>query len=222
MNEAGSEHSQAPNPEIVQAVNVAVDHWLRWVAKWQPGSQRTRSNLCRKCTGSPLVQAAGIKGDVPHQVTHALVSRLHRIIDRTVDDYTERHLTALHAELEGESLWKAPAFDPTEGLEPEYDGVDVDPLPDSEVQPFLFTLQGLAEETTPEPALPRPPLSADEKAQLRRDIDAADQIAVSAGQQVCFAVAEHRSRISSAITHFVEPQIQDLLSELSRHLEPPQ
>lgn len=212
----------AAEPEITQAVTVAVDQWLRWVAVWRPGRQRTRPRVCRKCTGSPLVTAAGIAEGVPHQVTHALVSRLHRIIDRTVDEFTKNNLSALHAELEEESIWKAPGFDPSAGLEPEFDGVELDPLPDSDEQPFLFTLEGLAQETTPEPALPRPPLNAEEKAQIRRDIEAADQVAISAGQQVCFAVAEHRDRITSAITHFVEPQIQDLLSELSRHLEPPQ
>lgn len=208
------------HPEIHRAVMVAVDDWLRWVAKWTPSSQRIRPRVCRKCTGSPFVKAAGLESDVPHQVTHALIARMHRIIDRAVDDYTQAHLPTLQAELDGESMWKSGGFDPAENRDPEFDGLDVDPEPEAG-QPFLFTMSGLAEETAPEPALPRPPLSAKEKQQLRADIERADQVAAQAGRLACFALAEHQGRITSAIDNFVEPRIQELLDELSQHLEPP-
>ncbi|MBK0420658.1 spermidine/putrescine ABC transporter substrate-binding protein [Leucobacter sp. CSA2] len=205
-----------------ERVDAAVDAWLRWVPRWQPGTHRGRARLCRRCTGSPLLAAAGIGADVPHQVTHALVSRMQRIIDRDVDDYTAAELPALHAELTGAEMWRAPGYDPAAGLDPEYDGIEPDPEPGEGEQPFLFTLAGLAEESRPEPPLPRPPLSAEEKAQLRREIELADARAAETGRGVCFSLVAHRPRIESAISRFIEPQIQAMLDELSRNLEPPQ
>lgn len=204
-----------------ERVGAAVDAWLRWVPGWQPGTHRGRSRMCRRCTGSPVLAAAGLAGDVPHQVAHALTSRMQRIIDRAVDDYTERELPALHAELTGEQLWHTGGFEPGEGLDPEYDGVDLDPEGDEE-QPYLFTMAELAERTRPEPPLPRPPLSAEEKRRLVQEIELADRFADDAGREVCFALAEHRERIRAAVQRFVEPQIQAMMEELSRHLEPPQ
>ncbi|WP_105804986.1 spermidine/putrescine ABC transporter substrate-binding protein [Leucobacter massiliensis] len=207
---------------IEERVTGAVDAWLRWLPGWSPGTHRGRARLCRRCTGSPLLTAAGIGADVPHQVTHALVSRMQRIIDRRVDEFTERELPTLHAELTGAELWRSGGYDPAAGLAPEYEGLDPDPEPVEGEQPFLFTLAGLAEETRPEPPLPRPPLSAEEKQRLRREIELADRCAEEAGRAVCFALVSHRPRIQTAITRFVEPQVQALLDELSRHLEPPQ
>ena len=177
--------------------------------------------MCRRCTGSPILAAAGLAQDVPHQVAHALVGRMQRIIDRAVDEYTERDLPVLLAELREEELWNTGGFQPAEGLDPEYDGVDLDPEVEGG-QPYLFTMAELAEQTKPGTALPRPPLNADEKRQLRREIEMADRFADDAGQQLCFAVAGHRPRIQAAVERFVEPQIQALLEELARHLEPPQ
>ncbi|MFC7764760.1 spermidine/putrescine ABC transporter substrate-binding protein [Leucobacter soli] len=154
-------------------------------------------------------------------MAHALTSRMQRIIDRAVEDYTQRELPALHAELSGEQIWHAGGFEPGAGLDPEYDGLDLDPETDDE-QPFLFTMAGLAEETKPEPPLPRPPLNAAEKQQLIREIELADRYADDAGRRICFALAEHRARILAAVERFVEPQVQAMLEELSRHLEPPQ
>ena len=206
---------------IEERVSVAVDAWLRWVPRWTPGTHRGRARLCRRCTGSPFLAAAGLPADVPHQVTHALVSRLQRIIDARVEEVTAAELPALHAELTGDELWAARGYDPAEGLPPEYDGLDPDPEPDDGDQPFLFTLAGLAEETKPAPPLPRPPLSAEEKQRLRQDLERADRCAEDTGREVCFAVMAHRHRIESAISRFVEPQIRAMLEELSRTLEPP-
>lgn len=203
-------------------VSAAVDAWLRWLPGWQPGSQRARSRICRRCMGSPILAAAGLTADVPHQVAHALTMRMQRIIDRTVDEFTSAELPALQAELDGDALWKAGGFDPVAGLEPEYEGVDLDPEPVDAEQPFLFTLGELAEQSRAEPPLPRPPLSAEEKRRLRSEIELADRCAVDTGQGVCFALVVHRPRIQAAVERFVEPQVQALLSELSKHLEPPQ
>lgn len=221
----GEEHAhqaaegRAHDP-IADRVNVGVDAWLRWLPSWQPGTHRGRARMCRRCTGSPVLAAAGLAADVPHQVGHALASRMQRIIDRAVDDYTEQHLPALQAELTGEQIWNAGGFDPSAGLDPEYDGLDLDPeLEDG--QPVLFTLAELAEQSRPEPPLPRPPLSAAEKQQLRREIELASTYADDVGQRLCFALTEHRARIRAAIARFIEPQIQAMLDELSRQLEPP-
>lgn len=199
----------------------ALDSWLRWLPTWSPGTHRGRARLCRRCTGSPIVQAAGLGADVPHQVCHALTTRMQRIIDTTVDAYTKEHLPMLQAELEGEQLWKAGGYDPNAGLAAEYDGVDPDPIPDEGDQPFLFTIAELVESTKPEPALPRPPLRPEEKRQLASEIELADRCASQAGQEICFALVAQRERITAAIARFVEPQIQMLLDELSQHLEPP-
>lgn len=207
---------------IDERVAVAVDAWLRWVPKWEPPVHRARARICRRCTGSPLVVAAGFPGDTPHQVKHALVSRMQRIIDTAVDEYTEANLPMLHAELAGAEMWNTGGYDPAAGLDPEYDGVDLDPEPDEAGQPFLFTMTGLAAETRPETPLPRPPLSVEEKQQLRREIELADRQASDAGNAVCFALMEHRPSIMQALERFVEPQIQAVLDELSKHLEPPQ
>lgn len=207
---------------IEDRVGVAVDHWLRWVPTWEPGTHRGRARLCRRCTGSPFLAAVGIGNDVPHQVTHALVSRMQRIIDRRVDEFTAAELPALHAELTGEELWNTGGYDPQKDLSPEYEGLDPDPELEEGEQPYLFTLSGLADEVRPEPPLPRPPLSADEKRRLRHEIELADQHAEATGQEVCFALVAHRERIQTAIHRFVEPRIQALLAELSQHLEPPQ
>lgn len=177
--------------------------------------------MCRKCAGSPFLEAAGFPEGVPHQVTHALVMRMHRIIDRDVELYTAAELPALHAELTGEAMWQASGYDPTEGLPPESEGVDLDPEPASHDQPFLFTLAELQEIAKPDPPLPRPPLSQEEKARIRVEIELAEQRSVSIGQQLCFAIMGHRERIKAAINRHIEPQIEMMLAELSRSLEPP-
>jgi hypothetical protein len=168
------------------------------------------------------VQAAQLSDDVPHQVVHALVARMQRIIDKTVDEYTEKNLPHLQSELTSAEQWKPEnAYRPAEGLPPEYDGMDLDPEPDDGAQPFLFTLSELAQDESTPPVLPRPPLTTAEKASLRHEIELADHCAIETGQQVCFALSEHAPRINASIERFVEPQIQHLLNELSQALEPP-
>lgn len=209
-----------PLDPIAKGVAAAVDAWLRWLPGWVPGTHRGRSRMCRRCTGSPVLQAAGLADHVPHQVVHALNGRMQRIIDRAVDSYTERSLPTLHAELTGAQLWERGGYEPAAGLDPEYEGVDLDPEAE-EGQPFLFTMAELAEQSRPDLPLPRPPLSADEKRRLAHEIELADRLARDVGQRLCFALAAHRPRIEAAVHRFVEPQIQALLDELTRGLEPP-
>lgn len=168
-----------------------------------------------------MLTAAGLEHEVPHQVSHALTSRMQRIIDRVVDEFTEQELPVLHAELTGAELWSAGTYNPQAGLEPEYDGLDPDPEPAEKDQPYLFTLAGLAEESQPAPSLPRPPLTLQERQMLAAEIAHADECAANAGREVCLALLGHRIRIQAAITRFVEPQVNALLDELSRNLEPP-
>lgn len=204
-----------------QRVIAALDSWLRWLPSWSPATHRGRMKLCRRCTGSPIALAAGLTTDVPHQVTHALVSRMHRVIERVVDVYTEEYLPVLQAELEGEQLWKAGEYDPNAGLEAEHEGLDQDPVVEEGEQPFLFTLAELAESSKPDPSLPRPPLSAVEKEQLKTEIELADRCAAETGNEICFTLLTQQSRITTAVQKFVVPQINSLLEELSRNLEPP-
>ena len=61
---------------------------------------------------------------------------------------------------------RARSYRPAEGLEPEFEGLPLDPEPQPGA-PFLFTISGLAEEADAGiPALP--PLSDEAKAALRR------------------------------------------------------
>ena len=205
---------------IVLRVSAAVDAWLHWLPTWSPSTHRGRSRMCRRCAGSPVLAAVGLETDVPHQVAHALSTRVQRIIDREVDDFTEAQLPLLHAELTGEELWNTPGFDPAAGLAPEFEAINLDPEVEGD-QPYLFTLAELAEQTKPDPPLPRPPLNPEEKHRLRQEIELADRHAENIGQRVCFALMEHRPHIQIAIKRYVEPQIQAILQELTRHLEYP-
>lgn len=205
---------------ITQQVSAAVEAWILWLPGWAPATHRGRARVCRKCQGSPVLLAAGLVGDVPHQVAHAMSIRIQRIVDRAVDEFVEATLPSLHAELTGEQMWHAGGFDPGADLPPEFDGLDFDPETD-DGQPYLFTMAELQEQSRPAPPLPRPPLSVEEKQRLREEIDIADQHAEDVGRRVCFALAAHRPHIQTAVKRYVEPQIQELLNELSRHLEYP-
>lgn len=206
---------------LEQQVAEGVDVWLEWLPTWTPATFRGRARPCRRCTGSPFLLAVGIGRDVPHQVAHALVARMQKIVDREVEHFTQVELPMLHGELSEAEMWKNQGYDPTAGLAPEYEGIDPDPEPENHEQPYLFTLAEVAEADRPAPPLPRPPLTAEEKAQLRQDIQMADQRADEAGRLVCFSLATHRRRIQAAIERFVEPHIQELLADLDRFLTSP-
>ncbi len=201
-------------------VSQAVDAWLRWLPRWEPATHRGRVAPCRRCFGSPVLSAAGLGADVPHGVQHGLSTRIKAIVDAAVADYTARNLPMLQAELEQQAARnRARSYRPAEGLEPEFEGLplDPDPVPGA---PFLFTVSGLAaEEEAAIPALP--PLSDEAKAALRQEVGLADDYANMIGREVCAILLHHRLRIQGAVSEFVEPQIAAMLEELTRSLDSP-
>ncbi|WP_267442850.1 MULTISPECIES: spermidine/putrescine ABC transporter substrate-binding protein [unclassified Curtobacterium] len=200
-------------------VRGAVDVWLRWLPRWQIGTARPRTRICRKCTGSPIASAAGFGPDVPHPVQHALIGRMSSIVEDAVDDYTAKNLPLLHRELERAAARKRHAgYQPAEGLSPEFQGLDVDPQP-QDGSPFLFTLEGLAGTGASSDTVPREPLSDEAKAALRHEIELSDECARATGTAVCLALIDHRPRIAEAVERLVEPQIEALVSDMFRGLD---
>ncbi|MFI8632572.1 spermidine/putrescine ABC transporter substrate-binding protein [Microbacterium sp. NPDC077663] len=201
-------------------VSQAVDAWLRWLPRWEPATHRGRVAPCRRCLGSPVLSAAGLGSDVPHGVQHGLSTRIKTIVDTAVAHYTARNLPMLQAELDQQAdRNRSRTYRPAEGLEPEFDGLpmDPDPVPGA---PFLFTIAGMADEADAEvPALP--PLTEDAKAALRQEVRLADEYASMVGREVCTILLRHRLRIQTAVAQYVEPQIAALLDELTRSLDAP-
>jgi hypothetical protein len=201
-------------------VSQAVDAWLRWLPRWEPATHRGRLAVCRRCLGSPVLSAAGLGGDVPHGVQHGMSTRLKSVIDHAVADYTSRNLPLLQSELDQQAARnRARSYRPGDDLEPEFDGLplDPDPLPGA---PFLFTLAGLAADADAGvPALP--PLSDEAKAALRQEVRLADEYANMVGREICVILLHHRIRIQAAVSEYVEPQITAMLEDLTRSLDVP-
>lgn len=199
-------------------VRTAVDLWLRWLPRWQLGTVRSRTRICRKCTGSPIATAAGFGPDVPHVVQHALIARLSLIIEEAVDEYTAKNLPLLHRELErAAARRRRSGYQPTDGLSPEFQGLDPDPEPEPG-EPFLFTLAELTG-TGAQDIGPREPLSEEAKAALRHEVSLSDECARATGTAVCLALIDHRPRIAEAVERLVEPQITALLADMFRGLD---
>ena len=201
-------------------VSQAVDAWLRWLPRWEPATHRGRVAPCRRCFGSPVLSAAGLGADVPHGVQHGLSTRIKTIVDHAVAEYTALNLPMLQTELDHQATRnRARSYRPAEGLEPEFEGLPLDPEPQPGA-PFLFTISGLAEEADAGiPALP--PLSDEAKAALRQEVGLADDYANMIGREVCTILLHHRLRIQAAISQYVEPQIEAMLEELTRSLDAP-
>lgn len=198
----------------------AVDAWLAWLPRWEPATHRGRVAPCRRCFGSPILSAAGIGSDVPHGVQHGLSTRMKTIVDAAVATYTSQNLPILQAELDQQaSRNRARSYRPGEGLEPEFEGLPLDPEPVPGA-PFLFTISGLAEEVDAEiPSLP--PLSDEAKRALRQEVGLADDYANMMGRETCALLLHHRIRIQAAIAQYVEPQIAAMLEELTKSLDVP-
>ena len=201
-------------------VSQAVDAWLRWLPRWEPATHRGRVAPCRRCFGSPILSAAGLGSDVPHGVQHGLSTRIKTIVDHAVAGYTAQNLPMLQAELDQQAARnRARGYRPAEGLEPEFEGLplDPDPVPGA---PFLFTISGLADEADADvPALP--PLSPEAKAALRQEVGLADDYANMIGRDVCTILLHHRLRIQQGVSQYVEPQITAMLDDLARSLDAP-
>lgn len=183
---------------------------------------RARARVCRKCLGSPVIAAAGL-ADAPHQVQHALVSRIHALVDADVAAFTAAQLPLLHGELDRNDAERRAArpYRPEEGLDHEFEGLGIDPEP-IPGEPYLFTLEGLAQAAaTPAPAVQKPPLDEDSKARLRHEISLADDRASQVGRAACLALVDHRARIAAATEQVVAPQIDALMSDLGFGLDAP-
>ncbi|TFC43416.1 spermidine/putrescine ABC transporter substrate-binding protein [Cryobacterium sp. TMT1-21] len=207
---------------IESRVDHEVDDWLNWLPRWRPGTHRGRARLCRTCFGSPIIGAAGLTTDVPHAVQHALSMRIKRVIDADVDEYTEAHLPLLRREIHLNEQRKAAAsYQPTEGLDPAYTGLDLDP-PATPDAPYLFTFADLArpEEPSAAPVAP-PPLSVEEKAAIRAELKLADEHAALVGRKVCAELSRHQARMRRAVSDFVEPWVLALLADLDTALDSP-
>jgi hypothetical protein len=153
-------------------------------------------------------------------VQHGLSVRLTTIIDQRVAQYTADNLPLLQAELDQQAARnRARGYRPAEGLDPEFEGLPLDPDPEPGA-PFLFTIAGLAEEAA-EAGPPLPPLTEAEKSALRREISLSDDYANEIGQEICVLLHGHRLRVQAAVREFVDPQIDQLLNELSRSLDDP-
>lgn len=201
-------------------VSQAVDAWLRWLPRWEPATHHGRVAPCRRCFGSPVLSAAGLGSDVPHGVQHGLSTRIKSIVDHAVGEYTARNLPMLQAELDQQAARnRARSYRPAEGLDPEFEGLPLDPEPQPGA-PFLFTIAGLAAQSDADvPELP--PLTDDAKAALRQEVGLADDYANMIGREVCSILLHHRLRIQAGIATYVEPQITAMLDELSRSLDDP-
>lgn len=201
-------------------VSQAVDAWLRWLPRWEPATHRGRVAPCRRCFGSPILSAAGLGSDVPHGVQHGLSTRIKTIVDHAVAGYTAQNLPMLQAELDQQAARnRARSYRPSEGLDPEFEGMPLDPEP-VPGSPFLFTISGLANEADADvPALP--PLSSEAKAALRQEVGLADDYANMVGRDVCAILLHHRLRIQEGVGRYVEPQIAAMLDELTRSLDVP-
>lgn len=167
-----------------------------------------------------MLSAAGIGANVPHGVQHGLSTRVKAIVDHAVADYTARNLPMLQAELDEQSARnRARSYRPGEGLDPEYDGMPLDPEPVPGA-PFLFTVAGMADAAAAE-LPPLPPLSEEAKAALRQEVGLADEYANMIGREICGILLRHRLRVQAAISQYVEPQIEAMLAELSEALDSP-
>lgn len=201
-------------------VDQAVEAWLRWVPRWEPATHRGRMAPCRRCLGSPVLSAVGIGSNVPHGVQHGLSTRIKTVVDHAVAEYTAKNLPMLQAELDQQAARnRARSYRPSEDLDPEFEGMplDPDPVPGA---PFLFTIAGLADQEAAE-LPPLPPLSADAKVALRQEVALADDYANMIGREICGMLLRHRLAVQSAISQYVEPQIEALLAELTQSLDSP-
>ena len=205
-------------------VSQAVDAWLSWLPRWEPATHRGRVAPCRRCFGSPVLSAAGLGADVPHGVQHGLSTRIKSIVDEIVDEYTERNLPLLQRELRRAEERKARQYRPDRGLDPEYEGLPMDPDP-VPGEPYLFTLAGFAEDAplddTQASAAAEEELTEEEKQALRTEIRLADECAIHAGKLACIAIEDHRERVQEAVARYVEPQIAALLADLTLELDSP-
>ena len=158
--------------------------------------------------------------NTPHGVQHGLSTRIKTIVDHAVAEYTARNLPMLQRELDQQAARnRARSYRPADGLDPEFDGLPLDPEPVPGA-PFLFTIAGMADEAVAD-LPPLPPLSDEAKVALRQEVALADEYANMVGREICGILLRHRIYIQAAISQHVEPQIEALLAELTDSLDSP-
>lgn len=213
-------YSRTVERSLETQVDQAVEAWLRWVPRWEPATHRGRVAPCRRCLGSPILSAAGIGANAPHGVQHGLSTRMKTIVDHAVSEYTSRNLPMLQQELDQQAARnRARSYRPGDDLDPEFDGMPLDPEPVPGA-PFLFTIAGLADDEAAD-LPPLPPLSDEAKTALRQEVALADEYANLVGREICGMLLRHRIRIQAAISQHVEPQIEAMLAELTQSLDSP-
>ena len=216
----GAPYALGVERSLETQVDQAVEAWLRWVPRWEPATHRGRVAPCRRCLGSPILSAAGIGSNTPHGVQHGLSTRIKTIVDHAVAEYTARNLPMLQRELDQQTARnRARTYRPADGLDPEFDGLPLDPEPIPGA-PFLFTIAGMADDATAD-LPPLPPLSDEAKVALRQEVALADEYANMVGREICSILLRHRIYIQAAISQHVEPQIEALLAELTDSLDSP-
>ena len=115
---------------------------------------------------------------------HGLSTRIKTIVDHAVAEYTARNLPMLQRELDQQAARnRARSYRPADGLDPEFDGLPLDPEPVPGA-PFLFTIAGMADEAVAD-LPPLPPLSDEAKVALRQEVALADEYANMVGREIC-------------------------------------
>lgn len=219
---------QSPLPpfDLAGAVAEQVAAWQRWVASWQLQHVRTKSRVCANCvSGAQFVMGAAFDTGVPHPVKHALVSRMHRVANKRLSDVVEVVLPEFHRE-QGRymSSLQSSEYDPRASLAPEYDGVELDPLPAAN-EPFLFTLEEFAAAST---AGEEPPFefliagqSPQQQQRLARAKHVRDVIHYNICKQLATGLVSHRAAIKQTLETHVTWQVEADIARLMEHLETP-
>lgn len=205
-------------------VRLKIEAWLHWLPKWEPGTGLSRARPCRKCLGSPFIVASGMGLETPHTVKHALVMRLNQLLTKEVDRYIQLNLPLMFQELQQDEVRRSKLpYRPTEGLDPEFEGLELDP-PDNPQEPFLFTIAELASQMAQhELDLKPPPLSEEKKQAIKKELELSDRFTAIVGNRICDELRLHQKTVQGAVDTFVEPQIRRLLSQLQDELSfPPQ
>ncbi|GAA3895839.1 hypothetical protein GCM10022381_41700 [Leifsonia kafniensis] len=236
---------------IESRVSQEVDAWLRWLPRWTPGTHPGRSRLCRRCFGSLIVVSAGLARDVPHAVQHALNMRMMLLIEELVDGFIERNLPLVLRDIKQNEERKAQKpFRPEEGLDPEYEGLDLDPAP-VDGAPYLFTFGELAaaeelaekqekekaaaddalwsaasfetDAPAPDRVLTRAEINAlyDADDAVRAELERANNYSTRVGRKICAELEAEQERILAGVAEFIEPQVQALLADLDKALDSP-
>ncbi|MBT1018431.1 hypothetical protein KJY77_04675 [Canibacter sp. lx-72] len=210
--------------DVAAVVAKQVKVWKFWVSKWEFNHARVRTRTCIKCEpGDPFVLGAAFDNGVPHPVKHALTSRMYRVVRKRVDEVVAVALPNLHERnMRLDQARLTAEYDPRLALDPEYDGLELDPPEDPE-RPFLFTLSEFAQHTrsivdfTDE--LLRHQMSDTEQLDLQRATAVHNTIYYNVCRELATALARHRGEIARVLETYVQPQIAADIAEFMAGFE---